>query len=90
MNSFLGCSFKKPVMYMMQCNTVVSSSLQDWFNKRLKQLVFDLGNQEGASSTIKLATDGGGMSLARGVADDGPMTGYPVDDPEVRDVDLMQ
>ena len=68
----------------------MSSSLQDWFNKRLKQLVFDLGNQEGASSTIQLATDGGSMSLARGVADEGPLTGYPVDDPEVRDVDLMQ
>ena len=52
--------------------------------------MFDLGNQEGASSSIKLATDGGSMSLARGVADEGPMTGYPVDDPEVRDVDLMQ
>lgn len=62
---------------------------QDWFNKRLKQLVFDLATQEGASAALHIATDGGGMSIIRGEADIGSTPGYS-DDPEVQNVDMMQ
>ena len=65
-------------------------ALQDWFNKKLKQLVFDLANQEGASSSIHIATDGGGMSVMRGVTEAGPISGFPMDDPERQNIDLMQ
>lgn len=64
--------------------------MQDWFNKKLKQLVFDLANQEGASSSVHIATDGGGMSVMRGVAEAGPISGYPMDDPERQNIDFMQ
>ena len=64
--------------------------MQDWFNKKLKQLVFDLANREGASSSIHIATDGGGMSMMRGVAEAGSISGYSMDDPERQNIDLMQ
>ena len=64
--------------------------LQDWFNKKLKQLVFDLANQEGASSSIHISTDGGGMSMMRGVVEAGSISGYSMDDPERQNIDLMQ
>ena len=61
---------------------------QDWFNKRLKQLLFGLASQEGSLSAIHDTTDGGGMSLMRGVADPGG-TSYSLDD-SVQNVDMMQ
>lgn len=54
-------------------------------------MVLDLASQEGVSSGIHIATDGGGMSVMRGgVADTGPMSRFPMDDPEVQNVDLME